>query len=236
MKRMIGLLLLIPMMLLVAHAENSAELTFSSFEGGGAEYWVEIEDPSVVNCEVRRAYDSDEEPLPPGSGYTETFAFQGMNPGTTTITVHSGSALVGNSSAVYTAVVDEQLHVSLHLEDREESPTPAFQAIPVPKNTSIAGTYRYEGEGFGGDFTITLNADGTYTFYEGPLSSYMGMGTWTVVDDVVRMTEGDAGFDLSFTFGVEEDALIYRSAGSNAFPYVALTDGVRFIPMEDDLG
>ena len=37
----------------------------------------------------------------------------------------------------------------------------------------IAGSYRYEKEGFGGDFVITLKADGTYTFYEGYLSSYI---------------------------------------------------------------
>ena len=29
-----------------------------------------------------------------------------------------------------------------------------------------------EKEGFGGDFTLTLNPDGSYTFYEGTLSSY----------------------------------------------------------------
>ncbi len=94
---------------------------------------------------------------------------------------------------------------------------------------SLAGTYRYEGEGFGGDFTITLSADGTYGFYEGPLSSYMGAGTWYAVDDVIHMSEGDAGFALSFAFAVEDGALAYLSAESDAFPYVALSDGARFI-------
>lgn len=219
MKRVIGLLLLIPMLFLGAHAENGAELSFSSFEGGGAEYWIEIEDLSIVIYEAEKVYDSDNEPLPPGSGYTMTFTFKGLNPGTTTVTVHASSALMGNSSAVYTAVVDEALHVTLN---REESAT-----------ASIAGTYKFEGEGFGGDFTITLNADGTYEFYEGPLSSYMGMGTWNACDDVIHMTEGNAGFALSFTFGVEDNVLIYLSAESDAFPYVALSDGARFIRSND---
>ena len=98
---------------------------------------------------------------------------------------------------------------------------------------AIAGTYRYEGDGFGGDFTITLNADGSYTFCEGYLSSYMGMGGWIIADDGIRMTEGDAGYDLSFAFGVEEDALIYLADGSDSFLYVELPDRARFVRLRD---
>ena len=100
------------------------------------------------------------------------------------------------------------------------------------KTASLAGTYRYEGEGFGGDFTITLNADGTYAFYEGPLSSYMGAGTWYTAYGAVYMDEDDAGFDLSFAFGAEGDALIYLAGSSDAFPYVELPDEARFIRLE----
>ena len=98
---------------------------------------------------------------------------------------------------------------------------------------ALAGTYRYEGEGFGGDFTITLSADGTYTFSEGPLSSYAGMGEWAVDFGAVRMVEGETGFDLSFRFGVEADALIYLADGSDAFPGVSLSDGARFIRLDE---
>ena len=73
-----------------------------------------------------------------------------------------------------------------------------------------------------------LNADGTYTFYEGALSSYMGSGTWQVYDNAVYMTEGEGGFDLSFMFGAEENALVYLAAGSDAFPYVKVKDEERF--------
>ena len=97
------------------------------------------------------------------------------------------------------------------------------------KISVLAGTYQYEGDGFGGDFTITLNADGTYTFYEGALSSYMGSGTWQVYDNAVYLTEGEDGFDLSFMFVAEENALIYLAAGSDAFPYVKVKDEERFV-------
>ena len=92
----------------------------------------------------------------------------------------------------------------------------------------IAGTYQYEGEGFGGDFKITLNADGTYEFYEGSLSSYMGGGTWIRVDDTVHMIE-ENGYDLKFTFEIQNDALVYSAAGSDAFLYVDVSDGERFV-------
>ena len=94
----------------------------------------------------------------------------------------------------------------------------------------LSGTYRYEGKGFGGDFTITLNADGTYTFYEGPLSSYHGMGTWDTWYNAVYMTENEeTGYDLNFMFGVEDNALIYIAAGSDEFIHVKVSDGEKFV-------
>ena len=97
------------------------------------------------------------------------------------------------------------------------------------KMSRLAGVYRYQGEGFGGDFMITLNADGTYTFYEGALSSYIGTGTWNVYYNAVYMTEDEEnGTGLKFMFGVEDDALIYVALESDAFPYMKVADGERF--------
>ena len=92
----------------------------------------------------------------------------------------------------------------------------------------FAGVYRYEGEGFGGDFTITLNPDGTSTFYEGPLSSYLGGGIWGVHDGTIRMRE-TAGFDMAFRFGWEDGALVFLASESDSFPYVKVPDGARFL-------
>ena len=94
----------------------------------------------------------------------------------------------------------------------------------------LAGAYRYEGEGFGGDFILTLNADGTYTFSEGPLSSYLGMGTWDTYCNAVYMTENEeSGFDLSFTFGCKKDTLVFLAAGSDAFPHISVPDEALFL-------
>ncbi len=99
---------------------------------------------------------------------------------------------------------------------------------------TLAGIYKYEGEGFGGDFTITLNADGSYTFYEGFLSSYMGLGAWYTASGTVCMDEGETGFDLSFMFEIDGDSLLYLAGGSDPFPYVKLPDGARFTRAEGE--
>ena len=103
------------------------------------------------------------------------------------------------------------------------------------KMSCLAGAYCYEGEGFGGNFTITLHADGTYIFHEGPLSSYIGMGTWDIFYDEVYMTEDGEGQGRSFVFGVKGDALIYLENGSDAFPSVQLEDEAQFMKQREGI-
>lgn len=48
----------------------------------------------------------------------------------------------------------------------------------------------------GGDFTVTIREDGTFTYYEGPLSSIFGDGTWYLAEDsadfiFVDVADGD---------------------------------------------
>ncbi len=92
-------------------------------------------------------------------------------------------------------------------------------------------TYVWEKEGFGGDFTITLQNDGTYSYYAGMLSSYIGSGKWTVNDGILTMTE-TTGYDRTFRFSVKDDALVFISEGSDKFMYVTVENGDRFI-MDD---
>lgn len=91
----------------------------------------------------------------------------------------------------------------------------------------------WEKEGFGGDFTITLNDDGNYTYYEGFLSSYLGYGDWTVENDTVVLTE-KGGYDAVYRFAVEDGALVYKSDGSDQFIYTTVEDGDRFTPTEKE--
>ena len=85
-------------------------------------------------------------------------------------------------------------------------------------------TYKYEKEGFGGDFIIKLSGDGVAVCYEGPLSSYYGLGNWTQEGDIVTITDGTA----KYIFRREADALVYIEEGSTAFTFIDVADGERF--------
>ena len=107
-----------------------------------------------------------------------------------------------------------------------------YQGKQDALRTQMVGgnTYVWEKEGFGGDFTITLNEDGTYEYYVGFLSSYIGSGNWTVEGSELTMTE-TTGFDWVYHFTVEDDTLVFVSEGSSEFTYVKVEDGDRFIRM-----
>ena len=98
-------------------------------------------------------------------------------------------------------------------------------------------TYVRDAGGFGGDFTVTLNQDGTFSYYAGYLSSYIGRGTWTQEDGVICLADevlkGSAGMQYYY-FTVEDGNLIFRAEGSAAFMYVDVKDGERFTRRADE--
>ena len=98
------------------------------------------------------------------------------------------------------------------------------------KRDDVAGkTYLYEGEGIGGSFTITLYEDGTFTYYEGMLSSYIGDGTFMLDGDTVIMTDdGPGGYGLVNRFRRDGDDLVFVEQESDNFIYVKVKDGEKF--------
>ena len=94
---------------------------------------------------------------------------------------------------------------------------------------SLAGFYCYEGDGFGGDFTISLRTDGSFTYYEGHLSSYIGAGKWSVSGDILTL-EDETGIEPPIInhFRMEENNLIFQEKGSSNFIYVKVADGAVF--------
>lgn len=106
---------------------------------------------------------------------------------------------------------------------------------PAVSPADLAGrVYRYEKEGFGGEFTIRLEADGSFKYYEGSLSSYLGVGSWALEDGILTLRDDDQiGFPLVNRFEVAEDALIFREEGSSNFLYIKVRDGERFLPVAE---
>ncbi|MBD5130770.1 MAG: hypothetical protein HDT43_12740 [Ruminococcaceae bacterium] len=97
-------------------------------------------------------------------------------------------------------------------------------------SSDISGkTYVYENGGFAGmgEFAIKLNADGTFAYYEGWASSYVGYGKWSVENgELVLSDDGDYGFVNRFN--VDGGDLVFSENGSSNFLYVKVADGERF--------
>lgn len=94
--------------------------------------------------------------------------------------------------------------------------------------TSVKTTvYVYEKEGFGGEFFIEVDDSGSFKYYEGALSSYLGIGNWTVKDSVLCLKDDLA--DVVNYFKVEEGRLLWIADGSDGFMYVEAEDGDVFI-------
>jgi predicted small secreted protein len=96
-------------------------------------------------------------------------------------------------------------------------------------------TFIYENEGFGGNFAIRINNDGTFTYYEGLLSSYIGIGTWELEENILTISDDEEfGYPFVNRFKVEDNDLIFLSENSSNFIYVKVVDGEHFTSTSDE--
>ena len=82
-------------------------------------------------------------------------------------------------------------------------------------------------------FTITINPDGTYTYYATMLSSYIGMGNYTFEDNVITLIDEkiptlSGSLTCTFKFEYRDGKLIYLATESDAFMYINPPDGAEF--------
>lgn len=106
-----------------------------------------------------------------------------------------------------------------------------LQGCTADYSLAVAGkTYVYMIEpesGLESDrFKISLNGDGTFTYHESLISSYLGIGDWSVEEDVLTLT--DDYFGLKNLFRIDGGDLIFIEEGSTNFLSVKVSDGERF--------
>ena len=94
-------------------AERTASVSFESFDGGGPEFSVRIEDPEIASWESARRYDRDDHDALDGAGYTVTFTFTARKPGETTATISARSPIAENFDATYAVRVDDAGGIAL---------------------------------------------------------------------------------------------------------------------------
>ena len=95
-------------------------LVFDSFDGGGPEYEISLDDPEIVSYTMKKKYYSDEHEELTGAGYDVIFTFTGIKPGNTVMTVSGFSPIAPEPDRVYSLFVDEELNVKIELIEVEE--------------------------------------------------------------------------------------------------------------------
>lgn len=85
-----------------------------------------------------------------------------------------------------------------------------------------------------GDFTISIYDDGTFQYYETPISSYIGMGHYSIENDVVVLKEDEAGCtgDINY-YQMSDGSLKFIFGDSANYRYVPLEDGAVFVRTSD---
>ena len=121
MKHILCLLLICALLLSAcpAYCGQPAETTvliYSSFAGGGPEYSVAIADESVLSCTVRYDFGGQENQILDGAHYEVIFTFTALRAGETAVTVRWESPILDCGESYFTAIVDENLNITLNKE------------------------------------------------------------------------------------------------------------------------
>jgi len=142
MKRIIAFLSILLVMITGCTKENevteidsmntkTSTLEFHSFDGGGSEYSVVIEDTTIVSYTSERKYsDCNHEELD-GAGYTVIFTFTGLKQGETKMTIQERSPITDNTDTVYSITVANDLTVTLTEMTTKDIDAVAIEPIPT---------------------------------------------------------------------------------------------------------
>lgn len=80
-----------------------------------------------------------------------------------------------------------------------------------------------------GDFTITIYEDGTFEYYETPISSYIGSGHYFIEEDIVTLKEDqDGGTGNVNDYQMADGNLLFIQDGSANYHFVTLEEGAVF--------
>ncbi|MBR6049961.1 MAG: hypothetical protein IKP68_02010 [Clostridia bacterium] len=102
-----------------------------------------------------------------------------------------------------------------------------IRARYVRPNARPDGTYGID------RFSITLYNDGTCQYYETMISSYIGVGKYTIDGDLLTLTDDNivtlnGPITKTFKFKIVGDTLVFIADGSDSFTFIKLPDGAVF--------
>ncbi len=208
MKKLFSALMLFLLLGGLCRAEEKAVLSFHSFDGGGPEYRITLEDPTLAAFEAERRYGKPDHALLEGAGYDVIFTFTGLKPGETGMTVAVRSPAGENRDIVYTVKVDESLRVTL-----------TEKRLPVAFSLTREGACNYEITTPGDGYRLQVNqgaaqsigADVVEALQE--IIDEFGMDGWDGFDK--RAEDSGEGFSLEIAY---DGGGWIRAAGQGVFP------------------
>ncbi len=77
-------------------------------------------------------------------------------------------------------------------------------------------------------FSISLERDGTYSYFEGVDTEYIGVGRWTVEGKRICLTDTYVDSKIVNYFTHEDGNLVYSEKGSTGFPNSEIENGTVF--------
>ena len=95
--------------------DKNLYLSFDSFAGGGPEFSLEVEDPSIVSWTRETVWEEHAEELD-GASFTAVYTLTGLRPGETRVTVLALSPIAGNIEYLYYVKVDENLKATVTVQ------------------------------------------------------------------------------------------------------------------------
>lgn len=124
----------------------------------------------------------------------------------------------------------EELYVSHGIKEKPRQ----AKAGEMEPSASISlkelyGQYICEEPGFPDMFTISLNEDGSFSYYEGAASSYIGAGAWELSENRVTLRDTGYGEEWDFFFTVQDGCLVFDKKASHRFIHTDPVDGIRFL-------
>lgn len=100
----------------------------------------------------------------------------------------------------------------------------------IDESEIVGKVYTYEKDGFGGDFQISVMENGTFSYYEGLLSNYIGCGTWKSNDTILHLSDNGMETDIkNYYFQVDDNDLVFIADDSDDFLFIDVSDGERFL-------
>ena len=100
--------------------EYSVKKSYHSFDGGGPDYNVEIEDPKIAKCYESKEYGKKNHAVIDGAAFNVYMRFVGMSPGATTVKISARSPVGGNYDEIYSVMVNDDLKIKMELKEKTE--------------------------------------------------------------------------------------------------------------------